>query len=220
MPVTISGDATKRIEALIYNLSDVRVRDLTVELRDSLVRKLAGVQWKGGTSIYITRGLTAYTEPVRTPAGGWMCGVGSLEILHRGDAPAKTIATFLEWYREQIEKKRVERREVKEAGVTKAREARIRIESIKSLEDTYLSLNAQFGKINRRFGAINRARQKLSEKIAARVSLTEGSMRMKDRWQAQVEDLDREWSGLLARRDRIAARQRQIAASIISWGSE
>lgn len=101
MPVTISGDATKRIEALVYNLSDERMRELCVELRDSLVRRLWNVQWKGGPSVYIGRGLTAYTEPVRTPTGGWMCGVGSLDILHREDAPPRTITEFLYWYQTQ-----------------------------------------------------------------------------------------------------------------------
>lgn len=101
MPVTITGDATKRIEALVYNLSDDKMRDLCVELRDSLVRKLWDVQWKGGPSVYIGRGLTAHTEPVRTPAGGWMCGVGSLDILHRDDAPPRTITQFLYWYQTQ-----------------------------------------------------------------------------------------------------------------------
>lgn len=109
MPVTISGDATKKIQALAYNLSDDRMRDLTIQLRDSLVKRLAGVQWSGQTSIYIMRGLTAYTEPVRTPTGGWTCGVGSLDILHRDDAPGKTITEFLYWYQTQYmptEKKR------------------------------------------------------------------------------------------------------------------
>ena len=115
MPVTISGDATKQIEALIYNLSDDRMRDLTVQLRDSLVRKLAGVQWGGKASIHIMRGLTAYTEPVRTPTGGWVCGVSSLDILHRDDAPPKTIANFLEWYRSQYMPAEKERRAEKKA---------------------------------------------------------------------------------------------------------
>lgn len=221
MPVTITGDATKRIEALVYNLSDNRMRDLTVQLRDSLVRKLAGVQWSGGTSVYIMRGLTAHTEPVRTPTGGWMCGVGSLDILHREDAPPRTIADFLEWYRQQMEEKRVERREVRERKAAEARTARIRIESINALNDSYLSLNAQLNKGLKRFEAIDRAKEKLREKKAARVSLTEASMRMKDRWQEQINELDREWSDLVARQARIRAQQDQISATIRKqWGGD
>ena len=115
MPVTISGDATKRIKALVYNLSDDRMRELTVQLRDSLVGRLAGVQWSGKVSENISRGLTQYTEPVRTPTGGWMCGVGSLEILHREDAPPRTITDFLEWYRGQYMPAEKERRAAEKA---------------------------------------------------------------------------------------------------------
>jgi hypothetical protein len=117
MPVTITGDVPKRIEALVHNLSDENMRELTVQLRDSLVRRLWNVQWKGGPSVLIGRGLTAHSEPVRTPTGGWMCGVGSLEILHRDDAPPKTITEFLYWYQTQYmpaekAKRAVERAEV------------------------------------------------------------------------------------------------------------
>lgn len=108
MPVTISGDATKRIEALAAGLSDERLRDLTIQLRDSLVGTLRNTKWGAGN---IGRGLTQYTEPVRTATGGWMVGVGSLEILHREPAPPHTIKDFLEWYRgiyrpaEKVERK-------------------------------------------------------------------------------------------------------------------
>jgi hypothetical protein len=112
MPVTISGDAHKRIEALAAGLSDERLRDLTIQLRDSLVGVLRNTEWGTGD---IGRGLTQYTEPVRTATGGWMVGVGSLEILHREPAPPHTIKDFLEWYRSTYRPARKERRAAEKA---------------------------------------------------------------------------------------------------------
>ena len=77
MPVTISGDAYKRIEALAAGFSDERLRDLIIQLRDSLGGTLRNTKWGAGN---IGQGLTQYTEPVRTATGGWMCGIASLEI--------------------------------------------------------------------------------------------------------------------------------------------
>jgi hypothetical protein len=161
MPVTVSGDATKRIEALVSNLSDDRMRELTVQLRDSLVRRLWNVQWSGKTSILIGRGLTAYTEPVRTPTGGWMCGVGSLDILHREDAPPKTISQFLYWYQTQyMPKERAERRAVaerrREVEITAKRRVRVKLDLRKahkarrSLEERYSDLVDSANALERR----------------------------------------------------------------------
>lgn len=133
MPVTISGDAYKRIEALAAGLSDERLRDLTIQLRDSLVGVLRNTEWGAGN---IGRGLTQYTEPVRTATGGWMVGVGSLEILHRKPAPPHTIKDFLEWYRGTYRPAEKERRaaekavRAKEPEVSPAAKETARIRSI------------------------------------------------------------------------------------------
>ena len=98
MPVTISGDAYKRIEAIAAGLSDERLRDLTIQLRDSLVGTLRNTKWGAGD---IGRGLTQYTEPVRTATGGWMVGIGDLDILHRDPLKGEgvhSIEKFLDWY--------------------------------------------------------------------------------------------------------------------------
>lgn len=144
MPVTISGDATKRIEVLVTNLSDDRIRDLTVQLRDSLVRRLWNVQWRGGPSILIGRGLTAYTEPVRTPTGGWMCGVGSLDILHREDAPPHTIADFLEWYRSQYVPAEKERRAAEKATKAQKPEPSPAAKAAQRLKNINVALFGQY----------------------------------------------------------------------------
>ena len=112
MPVTISGDARKRIEAIAAGLSDERLYELTIQLRDSLVGTLRNTKWGAGN---IGQGLTQYTEPVRTATGGWMVGVGSLEILHREPAPPHTIKDFLEWYRGTYRPAEKERRAAKKA---------------------------------------------------------------------------------------------------------
>jgi len=112
MPVTITGDAYKRIEAIAAGLSDEGLRDLTIQLRDSLVGTLRSTKWGAGN---IGQGLTQYTEPVRTATGGWMCGVGSLEILHGEPAPPHTIKDFLEWYRGTYRPAEKERRAAEKA---------------------------------------------------------------------------------------------------------
>ena len=131
MPVTISGDAYKRIEAIAAGLSDERLRDLTIQLRDSLVGTLRSTKWGAGN---IGRGLTQYTEPVRTAIGGWMCGVGSLDILHREPAPPHTIKDFLKWYGETyLPAEKAERKvkpTVKKPEISPAAKEAARIRSI------------------------------------------------------------------------------------------
>ena len=151
MPVTISGDAYKRIEAIAAGLSDERLYELTIQLRDSLVGTLRNTKWGAGN---IGQGLTQYTEPVRTATGGWMCGVGSLDILHREPAPPYTIKDFLEWYRgtyrpaEKVERK-VERKRKYEAEITAGRRIRVKLDlrrahkARRSLERAYSDLVEQ-----------------------------------------------------------------------------
>ncbi len=130
MPVTISGDAYKRIEAIAAGLSDDKLRDLTIQLRDSLVGTLRSTKFGTGN---IGRGLTQYTEPVRTATGGWMVGIGDLDILHREPAPPHTIRDFLDWYSKtylpakKVERK-VERKRKYEAEIVAGRRIRVKLD--------------------------------------------------------------------------------------------
>lgn len=136
MPVTISRGAYKRIEALAVGLSDERLRDLTIQLRDSLVGTLRNTKWGASN---IGRGLTQYTEPVRTATGGWRCGVGSLEILHRDPLKGEgvhSIEQFLDWYRktylpaEKAERKAKRAIKAKKPELSPAAKESARIRSI------------------------------------------------------------------------------------------
>jgi len=148
MPVTISGDAYYQIEALAAKLSDDNMRALTVELRDSLVAKLGQVMWGGKVSVNIGRGLTQYTEPVRTPTGGWMVGVGSLDILHREDAPPYTIKDFLEWYRGQYMPAEKERRAVEKAIKAKKSEISPAARETTRLRNINIGLFSQYRQLS------------------------------------------------------------------------
>ena len=133
MPVTVSGDAYKRIEAIAAGLSDDKLRDLTIQLRDSLVGTLRSTKFGTGN---IGRGLTQYTEPVRTATGGWMVGIGDLDRLHRDPLKGEgvhSIEKFLDWYSktylpaEKVERK-VERKRKYEAEITAGRRIRVKLD--------------------------------------------------------------------------------------------
>lgn len=199
MPVTISGDAYKRIEALAAGLSDDRMRDLCIQLRDSLVGTLRSTKWGAGN---IGTGLTHYTEPVRTATGGWMCGVGSLGILHQKPAPPHTIKDFLEWYRGTYmpTEKRVRKTEA-ERVAAKAKIERVRADRIRSFEQDYLDLDKQRTKLERSLQPIKRRIIDLETKKQAKVTLKPSKMIPK--WEAQVRKLKEQRDSIMERLNRI-----------------
>ena len=123
MPISVvENKGLRRIEALVQKVSDASLLELCEKLAGELVQDLSTVPWGGN----IKRGLTYMTEPRRTPTGGWMIGVGSLDILHRDKAPPGTISAFLEWYRGQIEEKQKAR--AKEAAAARGVKAKEKAE--------------------------------------------------------------------------------------------
>lgn len=213
MPVTISGDAYKRIEALAAGLSDERLRDLTIQLRDSLVGVLRNTEWGAGN---IGRGLTQYAEPVRTATGGWMVGVGSLEILHREPAPPHTIKDFLEWYRGTYrpaeEAERAERRAEVGRKAAEARLEKIWADKVRSYEQSYLDLEKQRAKLNRSLGAIRKRITEFQTKRQAKVTIKPSKMIPK--WAAQIKNLREQRDSIMERLARIDFLQRKIADAI------
>ena len=119
MPITITENrGLRRIEALVQKVGDASMLELCEKLAAELVQDLSTVPWGGN----IKRGLTYMTAPKRTSTGGWMIGVGSLDILHREKAPLGTISAFLEWYRGQVEERKKAR--AKEAAAAKGIKAK------------------------------------------------------------------------------------------------
>lgn len=123
MPIAIvENKGLRRIEVLVQKVSDASLLELCEKLAAELVQDLSTVPWGGN----IKRGLTYMTGPKKTPTGGWMIGVGSLDILHRDKAPPGTISAFLEWYRGQIEER--EKQRAKEAAAARAVKAKKKAE--------------------------------------------------------------------------------------------
>ena len=125
MPITITENkGLRRIKVLVQKVSNASMLELCEKLAGELVQDLSTVPWGGN----IRRGLTYMSEPRRTPTGGWMIGVGSLDILHREKAPSGTISAFLEWYRGQLEERKKQRAKAAAAarGVRAKKKAEVR----------------------------------------------------------------------------------------------
>jgi hypothetical protein len=114
MPITVvENKGLRRIEVLVQKVGDASLLELCEKLAAELVQDLSTVPWGGN----IKRGLTYMAAPRKTPTGGWMIGVGSLDILHRDKAPPGTISAFLEWYRARLAEQKKQR--AKEAAAAR-----------------------------------------------------------------------------------------------------
>lgn len=119
MPITVTEHGgLRRIGVLAQKVSDRSMLELCESLATALVEELQTVPWGGN----IKRGLTHMATPRKTSTGGWVIGVGSLNILHRQPAPQGTISAFLKWYRGRAEEQR--RRTMAQAREAKTQKAR------------------------------------------------------------------------------------------------
>lgn len=203
MPAKITGNATARLKRLQVQVSNVGLYELALELGQAMLEELMAVPWEGN----IKRGLMVMRPPRQTTTGGWIVGLGSLDILGRpGEkAPPHTIHDFLQWYRNVFMKREEMAREragVERAKVEAARKAelaagRARRREIGRLEKAEAKAWGRFDWFTKRAqakrGKITELRRKITRRKAI---LTPASLRMQERWEGQIRELQTEAQNL------------------------